>query len=799
MEAVDFRIEVGDRVPGGYRLTVRGDDDEFRGVVELDLDADPALRTKLSYLRMVLQSSSAPSRAMGSMEEQEVQFIGARLFRRLLVDESMGMLSRARRVARESGRELRITLRIRPPELSVLPWEFMYDGRPERNEYLARQCLVVRDAEDAAPVPALRVAGTLRMLAMVADVADLPRLDTAAERERLEQALAGLTESGRIEVRWAEATKTALVSALRQGPWHVFHYIGHGEYDAASQAGRLAFAGPGGGADFVSASQLAATLGAHPTLRLAVLNACETGAGGPDPHSSVAAAMIHGGLPAVVGMQYPITDLMAPVFSQAFYEALAEGGTVDRCVQAGRMAIWLGNAASLEWGTPVLYQRSADGRVFDIQEGAAAGAAPSVSVPTPLPWAASAAAAMTRPASVPATTAAPTAAPTAARPTTAASTDVPPTDAAPTDTRSTAERPEPTQQSLTFVTPGTGSRAAASPESGPAPGLWRPVDPSVRPAARHMASALRHLLKARAAAEGRPYSLRGVTATKATSLAFSADGRLLAVGGGDRIRVADLDDPRADRELALGGGTVRAVAFEPDGSRLHAMLDAEQGPLRRVLTLTGAPTRADRPGGHLAAFSPESGSVPLTLDWSGRAWSVERGPIRFEAQRSLPPDLSRFAAHDGSHVAVVTSAGEVVVWEAGSGKHVRTLNTSVVGPVAFSRDSRHVVAGAEQGSLAVFWNLDSGAVERRIEVDGWNSWAFHPAGLFLSRAPGGTTARLVYRNVGGRMVDIKIAELPWRPAHRRLPPPQFDTSGRRAVLPWSEDSVEVWDGLMSSG
>lgn len=364
MEALDFRIDITDRVGDGYRIHVRAPDDEFTSIIPLDLDDDD-LRAKLSFLPTVLRASSARSRGAVSVEEAHVQYIGARLFDQLTAHETLGMLTTARRRARDNGHDLRITLRIGPAELAGLPWEFLYDARSDRREYLGRQCLVVRHADEIVTRPPLRVAGPLRILAVAAHPADLPHLDLDAERRQLEAALAGLTAGRQIELRWIQGTKQSLLSSLYQGPWHVLHFIGHGLYDEATGEGRVAFVGPDGGSDYLSAQQLATTLATHATLRLAVFNACETGRGGSDPQSSIAAAMLHSGVSALVSMQFPITDHVATAFSAAFYEGLAGGLPVDRCVQSGRSAIWLANAHSLEWGTPTLHVRSAEGVLFD--------------------------------------------------------------------------------------------------------------------------------------------------------------------------------------------------------------------------------------------------------------------------------------------------------------------------------------------------------------------------------------------------------------------------------------------------
>ena len=69
-------------------------------------------------------------------------------------------------------------------------------------------------------------------------------------------------------------------------------------------------------------------------------------------------------VPAVVAMQFAITDEGALVFADEFYGALAAGYSVDAAVTQGRRA--LAANSEVEWGTPVLFTRVKDGRLFDV-------------------------------------------------------------------------------------------------------------------------------------------------------------------------------------------------------------------------------------------------------------------------------------------------------------------------------------------------------------------------------------------------------------------------------------------------
>jgi hypothetical protein len=74
------------------------------------------------------------------------------------------------------------------------------------------------------------------------------------------------------------------------------------------------------------------------------------------------------GVPAVVAMQFPISDRAALAFSTSLYRALAAGDPVDAAVTEGRMAVFTQAPDSWEWATPALYLSVPDGRLFSTRD-----------------------------------------------------------------------------------------------------------------------------------------------------------------------------------------------------------------------------------------------------------------------------------------------------------------------------------------------------------------------------------------------------------------------------------------------
>ncbi len=70
-------------------------------------------------------------------------------------------------------------------------------------------------------------------------------------------------------------------------------------------------------------------------------------------------------VPAVLAMQFPISDPAAIALSREFYSALADGYPIDAALSEARKADQEAGGP-LEWGTPVLFSRSDDNRLIEM-------------------------------------------------------------------------------------------------------------------------------------------------------------------------------------------------------------------------------------------------------------------------------------------------------------------------------------------------------------------------------------------------------------------------------------------------
>ena len=271
-------------------------------------------------------------------------------------------------VMRDEGSGLRLRLRLQDvPELADLPWEFLRDAGQGRFLAQSAQTPLVRYMEMAQGVRPFVTALPLRILVMISAPVDVPALDLARERTRLEEALEPLRKRNKVEVTWLEdATLLALMRQLRNETYHIFQFVGHGAFDPKQDVGLLVLEGEGERAVPVEADKIGAFLRDHQSLRLAVLNSCEGARNSrTDPFAGVATNLVRLGIPAVVAMQFEISDEAAITFSSEFYAALVDGLPVDAAVAEARKAMYA--TSDVEWATPVLYMRSSNGVLFQLE------------------------------------------------------------------------------------------------------------------------------------------------------------------------------------------------------------------------------------------------------------------------------------------------------------------------------------------------------------------------------------------------------------------------------------------------
>lgn len=332
------------------------------------------LQSQLRAVEMSLVRSTSPLVTRRAARPEQV--FGRKLTRILLSEEIRVLYALCREKAREQGVRMRVLLNPVGRNVCRIPWEFITDPDAD-DEHLALRVAIARTPHLMEPTAPLRIVPPLRVLGVMSRPRDLAQLEADHERSSISSALGHLT-SDLLHVEWLDSDRwQVLRSRLSAEPWHILHFIGHGGFDEDLQSGYLELTDEEGNALPVQASDVAGFIRDNPQLKLVVLNACESAAAGDDGiFSSTAAKLVRAGVPAVVAMQFEITDPAALAFSYSFYEAIARGTPVDRAVTHAREEVKI-TTRSLEWATPVLFLASSETHVFEVPE-------PEARIPAPI-------------------------------------------------------------------------------------------------------------------------------------------------------------------------------------------------------------------------------------------------------------------------------------------------------------------------------------------------------------------------------------------------------------------------------
>jgi hypothetical protein len=330
----------------------------------------PFTAQELEILTLKLRPSSG-NRSAGLNHENAAKELGSKLYDAVFQGDVAMRLASCIELARQAQTKVRIKLRLSDvPELASLPWEFLYDKGLNRFLALSKETALVRYLDQPRPLAALEIAAPLKVLVMISSPHDYPELNVEAEWQKLQAAFKDLESAGLVKVeRLAKASLAALDQQLSRDSYHIFHYIGHGLFDDHTEISSLVLEDDDGDSLQIAGEDIGVHLHNHASLRLVILNACEGArAASHDVYSGIAQGLIRCQIPAVIGMQFEISDKAAIAFSSRFYDAIARSKPVDEALDDARRAIHAAQNGGSEWGTPVLYLRAQNGNLFNIRQ-----------------------------------------------------------------------------------------------------------------------------------------------------------------------------------------------------------------------------------------------------------------------------------------------------------------------------------------------------------------------------------------------------------------------------------------------
>ncbi|QAT83272.1 WD domain-/G-beta repeat-containing protein [Corallococcus coralloides] len=247
-------------------------------------------------------------------------------------------------------------------------------------------------------------------------------------------------------------------------------------------------------------------------------------------------------------------------------------------------------------------------------------------------------------------------------------------------------------------------------------------------------------------AEERELRPEGGGAEAAVSLAVSPDRERIAVGTlKGRALVLDARSGRVLLELPGGSGSVRAVAFSPDGALLAVAGDpdiqlwsvADSRPVGLLQGHTGKvwALAFDSTGRRLA-----SGSTDKTV----RTWDVERRQPLLRLDMGEPVRAVVFTPSE-PHLVTAGMRQPLRIWDVTEGRLLKTLGEKTVGVLALavSPDGRFLASSGMAAGVKV-WGLPSG--EQLGTLAGQQGFlaalAFSPDGALLVSAASDQTLQL---------------------------------------------------------
>ena len=297
---------------------------------------------------------------------------GKKLLDMLLSDPA---LQNAWSQARGSALQRRIRLRIDPgaAELHNIPWELLSEDNVTLSA--AAQTPFSRYLPVALPWGNTAEERPIRVLAVISSPEDiqsqynLTPLDTILERQTLEAAFSGLGASAEIHFLEAPVTLERLEEELRQG-YHILHYLGHGAFSPRRGQAALYLQTEGGQTQIVNDEAVIGMLARQQKRpSLVFLAACQSAARSTaDAFLGLAPKLVTAGVPAVVAMQDFVDMETARKLSAAFYQRLAEHGTVDRALNEARSVLL--TASRPDAAVPVLFMRLKSGQLWSAEADA---------------------------------------------------------------------------------------------------------------------------------------------------------------------------------------------------------------------------------------------------------------------------------------------------------------------------------------------------------------------------------------------------------------------------------------------
>jgi WD40 repeat protein/serine/threonine protein kinase/tetratricopeptide (TPR) repeat protein len=275
-----------------------------------------------------------------------------------------------------------------------------------------------------------------------------------------------------------------------------------------------------------------------------------------------------------------------------------------------------------------------------------------------------------------------------------------------------------------------------------------------------------------------------------SSVAFSPEGKCVALAGAGQVDLWDLASRRMVRSLAGHSGVVFAITFSPDGRYLASGDDDKTVRIWDCATGAELRTYADEAVAFGLAFSPDGQRIVSASGNGLKLWSVASGG-----------ELATFHGHqhsvycvafspDGTQIASGSSDQTVKLWFATPNLQLTvTTYMNQVRGVAFSPDG-HLVASAQifgRGNLRL-WDPATGEERLSFEHEGGGgAVAFSPDGQRLAASSLSQYVRIWDATTGRQLLTLKGTQ------RAVWPSVAFSPDGHLLAQADNDRSVKLWD------
>jgi outer membrane protein assembly factor BamB len=286
------------------------------------------------------------------------------------------------------------------------------------------------------------------------------------------------------------------------------------------------------------------------------------------------------------------------------------------------------------------------------------------------------------------------------------------------------------------------------------------------------------------------------------ALAFSPDGKVLAVGAWDSVKLRELPTGKQLPAPARFNDWVCSVAFSPDGKLLAAAGGSEFKPARNAYQTSAevklwdmaAKAERGRLAGHTskvfaAAFAPDGKTLATgSADQTVRLWAVATGQERVVLRGHADAVSSLAFSPDGKTVASASFDRTVKLWDAATGGECGSLtgHEEEVLAVAIAPDGRTLASGSADWTVRL-WDLATGKAQAVLKghQGAVYSLAFSPDGRTLASGSGDETVKLW--DVATRKEQTALR------GHRSgIAAVAFAPDGRTLASAGTDDAVRLW-------